>query len=162
MANQSRTRQAIATIARALPKERILGLIAEGMTIRRIAALIESETGRKFSPYYVGKALKSYGEDYEQAKYLQAQNNVDRMQEITENVVEGKIDPASARIASDNYKWLAAKQNPREFGDKIQAEIQVTDMTQLHLQALRTVMQAKTVQARLVDKGKEEEEEEAG
>ena len=128
----------------------MLGYVAEGYTLRRIAAVAEAETGKKYSPYYIGKLLKSYGEDYEEAKKLQALHHADRVGEIAEEVETGTLDPASARVSSDNRKWLAARMNPREYGDKIQADIQVTDMTTLHLEALRLKM-AKTIEARVID-----------
>lgn len=155
MANQSRTRKAVVAITQAIPKERMLALIAEGYTLRRIAALATVETGKEYSSYYISRVLKTYGEDYEEAKRLQALHHADRLGEIAEEVEQGKLDPASARVSSDNRKWLAARGDPRQYGDKIQADIQVTDMTALHMEALRQKLAAKTVQARVIERGEE-------
>jgi hypothetical protein len=52
-------------------------------------------------------------------------------------VEDGKIDSSSARVASDNRKWLASKLDPSTYSDKAQLDIAVTDVTALHLAALR-------------------------
>ena len=149
----------MALVTRAIPKERMLGLVASGYTLRKIAALVEEETGKKLSAYYICKLLQSYGDDYEAAKKMQALHHADRLGEIAAEVEQGTLDPASARVSSDNRKWLAARLNPREYGDKIQADIQVTDMTTLHLEALRQRL-AKTVEARVIESSESETESE--
>ena len=163
MAAQSLTRQAVTRITRSFGKEQLLTLVAEGTSTRKIATIVSDQLGKSYSQYYIVKALQSFGEEYEQAKKAQALLHAERISEVAGEVEEGRIDPASARVSSDNRKWLASRLNPREYGDKIQAEIQVTDMTHLHLEALRLKMQSRVVEARVIeDKSGEEDTEVSG
>ena len=122
---------------RVFGKDRLLEMVSTGWTTRRIAAQYTVETGSAISQYYVVKCLQTFGQDYEAAKRAAALHHADAISDLTEDLKVGKLDPASARISSDNHKWLASRLDPRQYGDKIQAEIQTTDMTQVHMLALR-------------------------
>ncbi len=56
--------------------------------------------------------------EYEAAMEIRAAGYVDKLLEINEKLMQGKIDPASARAASENYKWIAAKSDGRRWGDR--------------------------------------------
>ena len=56
--------------------------------------------------------------EYEAAMEIRAAGYVDKLLEINEKLMQGKIDPASARAASENYKWIAAKSDARRWGDR--------------------------------------------
>jgi len=38
-------------------------------------------------------------------------------------LAEGTIDPSSARVISDNLKWLAAREDPKRFSERLSAEL---------------------------------------
>lgn len=55
-------------------------------------------------------------------EYIRAQ--VDRMHEIAAN---SRIDPARARLMIDAIKWESARVLPKEFGDRVQQEVIISD-----------------------------------
>ena len=54
-----------------------------------------------------------------------------RVQEMHEIVANPKIDPARARLMIDVIKWEAARVIPKEFGDRVQQDVIITDNTTL-------------------------------
>lgn len=61
-------------------------------------------------------------------QFLQARQDgvhvyVDEMREIENEIRNGRLDPAAARVILDTRKWIASKLNPRTYGDKIEATI---------------------------------------
>lgn len=140
MAAQPKTQQAKALVLRTIPKEQLLDMVASGWTQCKIAEHIHSLTGTSLSQYYISKTLTSLGDEYQEAKRAQARYHSDRVADIADKVEEGKIDPASARISSDNRKWLASKLDPSTFGDRVAMDVQLTDVTAMHLDAMRDAM----------------------
>src|SRR3546814_17449106 len=56
------------------------------------------------------------------AQYRRARANAgdfwaDRISEVTEGVLDGKHEPQAARVAMPGMQWLAAKMNPKVYGD---------------------------------------------
>ena len=47
----------------------------------------------------------------------------DQLDEINRRVLSGEIDPQSARLVADNYKWTAARLLPKVYGDKQQVDV---------------------------------------
>jgi hypothetical protein len=146
MPSQPKTAQKTAMVTRAVSKEWLLDAVATGWTQRKIAQHVSQLTGQEVSQYYICKTLQSLGPDYDAAKREQAQYHAERIAEIADKVEEGTLDPASARISSDNRKWIAARLDPSQYGDKIQADIAVTDVTQMHLQAMREALKIVSTQ----------------
>jgi hypothetical protein len=140
MASQPKTKQAIATISRAIHKDALLEMVATGWTQQKIADHVTELTGIPVSQYYVCKTLQSFGDDYQAAKKAQAQYQAERVSALADKVEQGTLDPASARVASDNRKWVASKLDPSAYGDKVAMDVQLTDVTQMHLQAMRDAM----------------------
>ena len=85
--------------------------------------------------------------NYEAAKKAQAQMHAERVATIADDVEQGKLDPASARVASENRKWVAGKLDSA-YSDRAALDIQVTNVADMHLLALRERMrlEAKTVE----------------
>lgn len=137
MAAQPKTQQAKALLARVLTDDQMLDMVASGWTLERIAGHVETLTGTKLSKYYICKALQATGDRYAEAKRLQAQMHAERVAAIAEEVEQGKLDPASARVASDNRKWVASKLDPATYSERAQIDVAVTDVTALHLAQLR-------------------------
>lgn len=140
MPSQPKTQQAKALVTRTLSKEQLLDMVATGWTQQRIADHVSELSRTPVSQYYVCKTLQSFGEDYLQAKKAQALYHAERIAQIADNVEEGKLDPASARVASDNRKWVAARLDPSTYGDKVALDVAVTNVNELHLAAMRERM----------------------
>lgn len=56
------------------------------------------------------------------ARVHQADVMAERVLEVVDSTLEGTVDPAAARVAADNLKWLAAQMAPRRYGDKLGLE----------------------------------------
>jgi hypothetical protein len=147
MAGSTKTRQLQTLIRRNFSKDELLGMVAEGNSIRQIAEIVKDKLGiSTLTHYYVFRVLKDYGPDYEAAKKAKAQLLADQIGTVSDQVQNGELDPASARVISDNSKWLASRLDPAQFGDKIQADIHVTDLGAQHLAALKQMMSVKVRQ----------------
>ena len=51
------------------------------------------------------------------ARQASADLFAERILELAEEVVAGKLDPAAARVAIDALKWTASKLKPKRYGD---------------------------------------------
>jgi hypothetical protein len=151
MPSQPKTKQKAALVTRALSKEQLLDMVATGWTQQRIADHVANLTGQPISQYYICKTLQTFGDEYQAAKKAQAQYHAERIAEIADKVEDGRLDPASARISSENRKWVAARLDPSQYGDRIQADIAVTDVTALHLAAMRDALKTVTTQAQAIE-----------
>jgi hypothetical protein len=147
MAAQPKTQQAKALILRTLTKERLLDMVAEGWTQWRIAHHVTELTGQPISQYYVSKLLNSL-EEYPAAKKAAAEYHAGKVAESAEQVEQGKLDPASARVSAESRKWLASKLDPQSFGDRTAIDLAVTDVTQMHLTAMREAMRVVSTQGK--------------
>jgi hypothetical protein len=137
MAAQPKTQQHKQLITRTVSEEQLLDMVATGWSQRRIADHVSQLVGQPVSQYYVCKTLQTFGDRYQEAKKAQAEYHAERIADLADKVEDGKIDSSSARVASDNRKWLASKLDPSTYSDKAQLDIAVTDVTALHLAALR-------------------------
>ena len=140
MAAQPKTRQMVATITRELPIEEMCAKVAAGASKRDLGALVAERIGKEVPVYYVNKWIHADAERAElwRAAEEQAANyHADKVQEAAESVVKGTLDPNSARTAIQAHQWLAARLSPRQWGDKLEVNANVTDTTALHLEMLR-------------------------
>ena len=62
----------------------------------------------------------SFSERYARARTAQADAKFEQITEISERVLRGELDPNSARVAIDAYKWQAGKLRPQVYGEKIE------------------------------------------
>ena len=78
-------------------------------------------------------------EQYMRAKDDSADSDHDKLDEISEGVLDGTYDPQSARVAADIIKWSAGKKKPKKYGDRQQIEhtgkIGLMDLTDVELKA---------------------------
>lgn len=56
---------------------------------------------------------------YACARELRADARADRIDELTQMVLDKKLDPAAARVIIDSEKWLAGKELPKRYGEKM-------------------------------------------
>jgi hypothetical protein len=143
MASQTLTRQHIALIARDIGEQTVLDMVADGKSQKAIANYVSEVVGKPVSAYYVHSFLhrdEDASARYKAARLAAASGAAGKINDITDELLEGKRDPSSVKVASDNLKWIAAKADPATYSDKAQLDIQVTDLTALHLESLRQRM----------------------
>jgi hypothetical protein len=98
--------------------DRILHGIAEGNSL--VSILKEDEELPSYTT--VMKWLRQFPEfaaNYARAREDQADHDADKIGDIAEQVVQGKVDPQAARVAIDAYKWAAGKRKPKVYGEKM-------------------------------------------
>lgn len=84
-------------------------------TINKKKKLPSKETIRRWFKLY-----PDFHADYVCARELRADFRAHTMSVIAKKAMDKKIDPQAARLAWDNEKWQAGKENPRVYGDKVQ------------------------------------------
>ena len=77
---------------------------------------------------------------YMEAKKAYAEMTVSQIQDITDKLEKGHIDPASAKTIISAKQWVASKYSPIQYGERQTIDMNVSDATQLHLEALRDQM----------------------
>ena len=75
-----------------------------------------------------------------EAKKAYAEMTVRQIQDITDKLERGHIDPASAKTIIGAKQWVASKYSPIQYGERQTIDMQINDATQLHLDALRNQM----------------------
>jgi hypothetical protein len=105
--------------------EVVIERIADGLTLKQSCTK---------SKYGYANIVKRIGQSEElknlhaRAREEYARRRVQDMHDIAKNP---KIDPARARIMIDVIKWEAARVLPKEFGDRVQQEVIITNNTTL-------------------------------
>lgn len=91
-------------------------------------------------------------EAYARARVRQAHANFDKITELSCRVEQEDIDPNAARVAIDARKWIAAKLLPKDYGERVQVDQDVTlklsDSIQGFLNGVRSSRD--TIEAELV------------
>ena len=73
---------------------------------------------------------------YEVACQARAYYHMERVEEIA-NDVEHSMEPQRAKVVLDARRWLASKMDPTRFGDRQRIDLTTTDLTKLHLDAIK-------------------------
>lgn len=66
---------------------------------------------------------QEFSEQYARAKEESGDVDAERIEDVAKDVLDGKVDPASGRVAIDAFKWTASKKRPKKYGDKVQQEL---------------------------------------
>jgi hypothetical protein len=103
----------------------ILMMLGDGLTLMQACKKAKrsySNVVRRISASSELKQLHAMGRE----EYMRAQ--VQKMHDIAKNP---RIEPARARLMMDAIKWEAARVLPKEFGDRVQQEVIITNNTTL-------------------------------
>lgn len=100
-----------------------IGLISQGATKTR--ACDESNIKIPTFEEYVNRhsELQELLVDAERRGY---DAMADALLEIDNHSLYGQSDPKMAKIISDNIKFLLAKKRPKEYGDRVQVDVNIT------------------------------------
>ncbi len=114
--------------------DEICGYLSTGMSMASIALLDHMpEAATMFR--WLGK-YASFCDKYARAQEQRAIARVERMDSIAEQVLEGKLDPNAARVVLDTMKWVAARESPKKYGDRLELNGSIA-MTHSIAEALR-------------------------
>lgn len=69
------------------------------------------------------EANEEFRNNYARARTERADARADKIDGIVSDVLAGKVDAQAARVAIDAHKWLASKEQPKRYGDKIDVDV---------------------------------------
>jgi len=95
----------------------ICELVANGSNLHVIGKKKKFPT-RKTIYEWLGKE-KSFCANYARAREGRADWRANDMDKTIQDLKDGKLDYQTARLAIDNHKWQAGKENPPVYGDKV-------------------------------------------
>lgn len=112
--------------------DELLEALANGTRLNRLC--------REYDLVYavtVAFLVKRYPEQYEAAKLARAEAALDEIADIEDDLEAERLDFNSARELIKSKQWRAERLNSGRYGQKQQLDVRTTDMTQLHMQAIR-------------------------
>jgi hypothetical protein len=65
----------------------------------------------------------AFAQEYDRAMVLRAQVRIARIEDVIEDVLAGRAEPAACKVALDSLWKLAAKEDPRRYSDVQRQEI---------------------------------------
>lgn len=103
---------------RAAQVKRVIELIEDGMSERSACA----EVGIGRSTFRSAALKTSAADHYARALEALAQDQVEKAEQVIEDMRTGVIDAQQARVELDARKWFASKFLPKRYGDKLDLE----------------------------------------
>ena len=92
--------------------------IASGESLRAICGDARMPGLTTVLRWLANDEYESFRTQYARAREQQADADADRISQLATETLEGKHDPAAARVALDALKWSAGKRNPKKYGDR--------------------------------------------
>lgn len=123
--------------------DELLEALAEGESLKDLCTRMQL-----VYPTTLRYLIKHHSEDYEAAKVARAESALEEMAEI-EGRLEGegqKIDAFAAKETLASKRWRAERLNSSRYGQKQTLDLNVTDKTKLHLEAIRTLSRTRVVE----------------
>lgn len=120
--------------------EEIIGRLCDGLTLKQSC----KKSKRGYS-----NVVRRIGENpdlkklHAHAREEYIRSRVNDMHDIAKNP---KIDPKRARVMIDVIKWESARVLPKEFGDRVQQEVIITNNTTLSQRMSAARARARAVQ----------------
>lgn len=112
--------------------DELLELLAEGATLRELCGMWDL-----VYPTTMRYLLKHHRDDYEATKTVRADTALDDMKVIEDKLERGSIDFNTARELLKSKQWRAERLNSGRYGQRQTIDMNVTDKTKLHLEAVR-------------------------
>jgi hypothetical protein len=103
---------------RAEQVRKVLELIEDGMSERSACA----EVGINRATFRSAALKVTIGDQYARALEALAQDQVEKAEQVIEDMRGGVIDAQQARVELDARKWFASKFLPKRYGDKAEVE----------------------------------------
>ena len=88
---------------------------------------------------------------YDQALKARALEKVESIDEDVRQVISGEMDANCARVVIDSKKWVAGKMDRQRWGDSKQVHLEVTDLSQMHLEAMKALSEPGVIEGEIVD-----------
>lgn len=103
----------------------------DGKSLKNILDSDNSLPSRPIVYEWLNNKHDKYDEEflnnYVRGREDSADIDVDKMEDLNQEIRDKKIDPQSARVIADNLKWTAGRKKPKKYGDKL--DLSSTDGT---------------------------------
>jgi hypothetical protein len=96
----------------------VLALIEDGMSERSACV----EVGISRATFRTTALKAAAGDHYARALEALAQDQVEKAEQVIDDMRNGVIDAQQARVELDARKWFASKFLPKRYGDKAEVE----------------------------------------
>lgn len=103
---------------RAEQVRRVIELVEDGMSERAACA----EVGISRATFRTTALKVASGDQYARALEALAADQVEKAEQVIEDMRNGIIDAQQARVELDVRKWFASKFLPKRYGDKAEVE----------------------------------------
>ena len=103
---------------RAEQVRRVIELVEDGMSERAACA----EVGISRATFRTTALKVASGDQYARALEALAADQVEKAEQVIEDMRAGVIDAQQARVELDVRKWFASKFLPKRYGDKAEVE----------------------------------------
>lgn len=103
---------------RAEQVRRVIELVEDGMSERAACA----EVGISRATFRTTALKVASGDQYARALEALAADQVEKAEQVIEDMRAGLIDAQQARVELDVRKWFASKFLPKRYGDKAEVE----------------------------------------
>jgi hypothetical protein len=103
---------------RAEQVRRVIELVEDGMSERAACA----EVGISRATFRTTALKVASGDQYARALEALAADQVEKAEQVIEDMRAGVIDAQQARVELDVRKWFASKFLPKRYGDKVDLE----------------------------------------
>ena len=100
--------------------------IAQGKSLRQLDKVIGVSPQRVLRQC---SADRKFAEQYARAVAMRAELNADRLNDIVNDILDGKITPEAGRAAADQIKWHASKLLPKVYGDRLEIDVVSINIT---------------------------------
>jgi len=117
--------------------DKIFDGYAEFGSLPKLAKEIEVPYKKLYHKIHTTPELK---ERYDEARCAFAEMTVDEIKTINDKLEVGHLDPSTAKTLINSKQWIIQKYSPIAYGERQSIDVKVTDATQLHLEALRSLM----------------------
>jgi hypothetical protein len=109
--------------------DEICWLISQGDTISSIDLMPKMPAKRMIYTWLAQH--DDFAALYAQAKEARADARAARIDELTQKLLRGEVDPASAKVAIDAEKWLAAKEKPKAYADRLDLSVSQSPLSDM-------------------------------
>ena len=124
------------------------GMVDRGLSLREYSAVTGVPYGETLRQIHRSEALE---DRWKLALRAKAYGKVEEIEEVTWHVLRGEIDANSGRAASDNLKWLAEKLDGERWGKSQRHDINVTNLNDKHLSAMKELTSPNVIEGEVVD-----------
>lgn len=114
--------------------DKICDLVIEGSNLNKIVALDGMPARGTIYKWF--DEHKEFKDKYTRAREARADWRFDKLDEITQDMRKGIIDPSQARVEMDIIKWQAGKENSKNYGDKVTSVVTDPDGNALPAQTI--------------------------